>query len=202
MRPVRRKSSTMTVTKGSLVNYISVDDERSTSLVRGVTFETVEPGCSANQTVNLTSGGPGKRILDFSIQSKVNGVASVAGAENETLLTVSIDTVEPFRQESYITYSQPHKSLPVFPEVTVLNDWEYYTAEAMVTFTLESVADCELEITSIKLIDIVSFSAFLRYTLLIHAGVHAMQASQLFSAIRSGRTSVYVTLCSPALVAI
>jgi hypothetical protein len=138
------------------VNYISIGDERSTSLVRAVSFGTVEPGGSVNRTVTLASGGPGKRVLDFSIQSRVTGTPSVVGEENETLITVSVDTLEPFRQDTSITYSQPRESLPVFPEVTSLDNWDNYTAEAMVALTLDCVADCELEIMSIKFINIVS----------------------------------------------
>jgi trafficking protein particle complex subunit 11 len=138
------------------VNYISIDDERSTSLVRAVSFGTVEPGCSVTRTVTLASGGPGKRVLDFSIQSRVTDVPSAAGEENETLITVSVDTLEPFRQDTYITYSQPRENLPVFPEVTSFDNWDNYTAEAMVSLTLDCVADCKLEI--IKFINIVSLS--------------------------------------------
>jgi hypothetical protein len=109
------------------------------------------------------SSGPGKRVLDFSFQPRGIGVPSAVAEENETLITVSVDTIKPFRQDTYITYSQPRESFPVFLEVTGFENWDGYRAEATVALTIDCVADCELEIMSIKFIDIVGLSRPLIY---------------------------------------
>lgn len=137
------------------VNFISIGEERSTSFVKGISFEVIEPGSSADRTIILTSGGTGKRILDLSIQSRVSGLATggTAAEEIETLRTVSVNTLEPFQHDSYVTYSQSHQSLPDFLNVATFDSWDGYNAEAMVVTTLECVADCELEIASVTFID-------------------------------------------------
>jgi len=119
----------------------------------------VEPGAQAEKIILLNpTSAPGKHILDFSIQSRTNGDLAVdpgSVTENETLRTIIVESQEPFSFESHVTYSQPQDGLPTFPNVMNLNDPDPLSLQANVTTTIECNAGCELEITNIRLLDLV-----------------------------------------------
>ena len=57
---------------GSLiVNYIVMDDQRSTSLIKGIACGTLSPGVSILKKLYLTNlGAPGDRVVVISVQSQ------------------------------------------------------------------------------------------------------------------------------------
>lgn len=119
----------------------------------------MEPGAHAEKIILLNpTGAPGRHILDFSIQSRTNGELAVntdPATENEILRTIIVDSQEPFGFESHVTYGQPQDGLPAFPNVMNLNDLDPLSSQANVTTTIECLAGCELEITNIRLLDLV-----------------------------------------------
>ncbi|KAG8829043.1 hypothetical protein FRC17_007182 [Serendipita sp. 399] len=136
------------------VHYISTEEERTTSLLRGVTFgNPVEPFGTTTRTIFLNAGGIGSRILDFSFQSKVNHSTSQANSEeiNERLQTVVVDAVEPIRYSSQVTYSPSRLGLPsAFSSFSHLGGDIPVTSEANIVLMIECTAECELEVVEMK----------------------------------------------------
>lgn len=100
-----------------------METETSTSLIKGVQFGTLKPGETAVRTLFLhSSGTAGERILDFSIQSRSPPSSSDASAgvqpnTNETLHTLLVPTISPFRFSTEVGYSRD--PAPVSPTLSL-----------------------------------------------------------------------------------
>ncbi|RDX49266.1 hypothetical protein OH76DRAFT_1483227 [Lentinus brumalis] len=63
------------------VNYIAMDDQRSTSLIKGIACGALSPGVSVLKKLYLTNAGaPGDRVVDISVQSQSRTPASASPA--------------------------------------------------------------------------------------------------------------------------
>lgn len=69
------------------VNYIIMADEKSSGLIKGVSFGTIPPGGSQAKTLYLLSTGTaGERAMDISVQSKVASSSASDDSDEEALL--------------------------------------------------------------------------------------------------------------------
>ncbi|KAI0767041.1 Gryzun, putative trafficking through golgi-domain-containing protein [Fomes fomentarius] len=67
------------------VNYIAMDDQRSTSLIKAVACGTLAPGVSVLKKLYLTNtGAPGERIVDISVQSQARTPSSSSSSSSST----------------------------------------------------------------------------------------------------------------------
>ena len=114
-----------------LVNTIELASHTSTGLIKGVSFGAIRPGINTVKTLHLHSTGlPGKRLIDFSIQSRLFAASSsrsrptsprsprspkspgfyepispvVPLSTHETLHTLEVETNAPFRVVHDVTY--------------------------------------------------------------------------------------------------
>ena len=72
MRQVRSSTSWMDLAHECIVNFIDLEGQRSSALIKGVAFGVLQPGDSVRKTLRLTStGAGGERVLDISVQSRV-----------------------------------------------------------------------------------------------------------------------------------
>ncbi|EMD33144.1 hypothetical protein CERSUDRAFT_118207 [Gelatoporia subvermispora B] len=100
------------------VNHISLDDQKSSSLVKGIPLGVLPPGASLLKTIYLFNDGiAGDRTLDISVQSRstatpepsspaspnLSAEASLVD-KSETLQTLTVGAVEAFKVEHDITY--------------------------------------------------------------------------------------------------
>lgn len=105
------------------VNYIVVDDHQSSGLIKGIQLGVLGPGVSGKKTIHLfNSGAGGERMIDVSIQSRPNDLEDETSEEDddendllsddkmETLRTLVIPTVNPFKVTSDVSYR--HKQEP------------------------------------------------------------------------------------------
>ncbi|KIK09233.1 hypothetical protein K443DRAFT_671719 [Laccaria amethystina LaAM-08-1] len=105
------------------VNYIVVDDQQSSGLIKGIQFGVLGPGASGKKTIHLfNSGAGGERMIDVSIQSRPNDSEDETNEDDdnendllsddktETLRTLVIPTVNPFKVTSDVSYR--HKQEP------------------------------------------------------------------------------------------
>ncbi|KAG8758578.1 hypothetical protein FRC14_007889 [Serendipita sp. 396] len=136
------------------VHYISTNEERTTSLLRGITFnDSLEPLGATQRTIFLNAGGTGSRILDFSFQSRTRSPASQGYSDEakEHLETLVIDVVEPIRYSSQVTYSPSRLGLPSsFSYFSQLGEQAQTILEANVTLMIECTAECKLEVAEMK----------------------------------------------------
>jgi len=148
------------------VNRIILEDEESTSLIRGVKFGVMEPGVEIVKTLYLlNTGAVGDRTLDVSIRSQsatqlpsspVPRTPDSAGPHdtNETLQTLVIPTTQAIKITSNVAYQrsmQPQAGLADLR--TYGNDlWEdRVSGEATITSTFQCAATCGLKLESIQL---------------------------------------------------
>jgi hypothetical protein len=102
----------------SIVNTIRIGEERSTGLIKGVSFGVVNPGTSARMTLYLISTvGACDRVLDVSVQSRPpnsgeleadthskQGMVEAELDTDELLRTLVVPTVTALASTSTITY--------------------------------------------------------------------------------------------------
>lgn len=152
------------------MNHIVFGGERSTGLIKGVSFGTIASGVTALKTLNLiNTGAAGDRTLDISIQSRA--ISNVAAPDtppcspdstdaheiadtSEALQTLIIPTVSPIAVSYSVAYrralTQPHRLAHLN---TFGNDYwdDSQGGEALITSRLEVVGPWSLEVQSIKL---------------------------------------------------
>ena len=149
-----------------VVNRIILEDEESTSLIRGVKFGVLEPGNESVKTLYLlNTGAVGERTLDVSIRSQptadlppslVPQTADSAGLHdiNETLQTLIIPTTRAIKITSNVTYQRSLQPHPGFANLkTYGNDaWEDgVSGEATITSVFQCTASCGLKLEGIQL---------------------------------------------------
>ncbi|KAL1746670.1 Gryzun, putative trafficking through golgi-domain-containing protein [Schizophyllum fasciatum] len=149
------------------VNTITVDDQQSTSLVKGITCGTLVPGASTSKTLHLHStGAPGDRILDVSTQCREvlsdDATAEQAEADDarhmtELLHTLAVPTVEAIRASWDVAYERAPTGTPR-PGLADLRtfDSDFWDdslgGEAVVQLVLECTGPWDLEILGMELV--------------------------------------------------
>ena len=140
------------------VNSITVEEESSSSFIKGVSFGTLAPGTSCAKTLYLTStGGAGDRVLDISVQSRSQqGTDEDPSTEDltEILQTLVVPTVSAFNVTHDVVYRRSvrdragHADLRAFEE----DFWDDgYGGEANVNLTLECAGPWNIELENVIL---------------------------------------------------
>ena len=159
----------------SVVNRITLEDEESMSLIRGVKFGVMEPGAETVKTLYLlNTGAVGDRTLDVSIRSQstarlpsspVHQTSESAGPydTNETLHTLVIPTTQAIKITSNVAYQRSLKPQAGLTDLrTYGNDlWEdSASGEATITSTFQCAASCGLRLENIRLENQVQYIRF------------------------------------------
>lgn len=152
------------------------DDERSTGLIKGVSFGVVPPGVNVLKTLYLfNAGATGDRILDISIQSRIisepppyglvtgsHDSQSYPSDTSEALQTLTVPTVHPISVSYDVEYRRILGERPGLADLASFNS-EYWDdgegGEALVRARMESTGPYRLHIESVKLIRHVSSHA-------------------------------------------
>lgn len=147
------------------MNRITLEDEESTSLIRGVKFGVLEPGSETVKTLYLlNTGAVGDRTLDVSIRSQsttqlpsspVPRTPDSVGLydTNETLQTLVIPTTQAIKVTSSVAYQRSLRLQAGLADLrTYGNDlWEdSVSGEATITSTFQCAASCGLKLESIQ----------------------------------------------------
>ncbi|KAK7057624.1 Gryzun, putative trafficking through golgi-domain-containing protein [Favolaschia claudopus] len=141
-------------------NVILLDDERSSSLIKGINLGNLKPGVSVVKTLHLiSSGGAGDRLLDISLQSTVAGAEQPESPElldmTETLQTLAVPTMAPIKVDYDVVYKRaPSTRVGVADLRTYDHDfWDDGDGgEAVVTAQMECTGPWGLEVVSVKLL--------------------------------------------------
>ena len=159
----------------SAVNRITLEDEESTSLIRGVKFGVMEPGAETVKTLYLlNTGAVGDRTLDVSIRSQsttqllsspAHRTPDSAGSydTNETLHTLVVPTNQAIKITSDVAYHRSLKPQAGLADLrTYGNDlWEdRVSGEATITSTFQCAASCGLRLENIRLENQVQYIRF------------------------------------------
>ncbi|KAJ7030012.1 Gryzun, putative trafficking through golgi-domain-containing protein [Mycena alexandri] len=140
-------------------NAIVLDDERSSSLIKGVDFGVLQPGVSVVKTLHLiSSGAAGERMVDVSIQSTAVGGHQPENPElqdmTETLQTLVVPTSEAIKVNFGVVYK---RALAARAGVADLRTYDHDFwddsdgGEAIVTAQMECAGPWGLEVASVKL---------------------------------------------------
>lgn len=149
------------------VNYIAMDDQRSTSLLKAISCGVLAPGVSVLKKLHLTNAGaPGERVVDISVQSHstaqppVSPVSPVSPSapqlvdRSETLRTLAVAAVRPLEVEYTVEYRRPTRPQPGISDLTTFDGGkrdETAAVEAVVTSTIVVVAPVGLVIQGVVL---------------------------------------------------
>ncbi|TBU21299.1 Gryzun, putative trafficking through golgi-domain-containing protein [Dichomitus squalens] len=154
------------------VNYIAMDDQRSTSLIKTISCGSLAPGTSILKKLVLTNtGGAGERVIDISVQSESHASNTVASTptssttpttpshpplvdRTETLRTIAVEAIHPIKVAHQATYRRPTRAQPGLADLETFEGVkkdEASAVEAIVTSTLTVVAPAGIEIESILL---------------------------------------------------
>jgi hypothetical protein len=137
-----------------IVNAIVIDDEQSSGLIKGIEFGTVHPGETSMKVLYLSmSGAAGPRIIDISIQSRVDTEGIIQG-DSEVLKTVTVQGLLAFSWETDVTYSHPVDSPAPWLDLSQIDAERHRVeAEAVVAVKLKLESPWDLSIQSIRLIE-------------------------------------------------
>ncbi|KAJ7647712.1 Gryzun, putative trafficking through golgi-domain-containing protein [Roridomyces roridus] len=140
-------------------NWILLEEERSSSLIKAVNLGVLQPGSSAVKTLRIiSSGGAGDRMIDVSIQSTALGGRQTENPElqdmTETLQTLVVPTLDAFKVDFGLLH---RRALGPRAEVADLRTYEYDFwddsdgGEAVITTRVECTGPWGLEVSSVKL---------------------------------------------------
>ncbi|KAJ6491785.1 Gryzun, putative trafficking through golgi-domain-containing protein [Mycena vitilis] len=140
-------------------NTIALDDERSSSLIKGVNFGVLQPGASVVKTLCLTSsGGAGDRMVDVSIQSTAVGAELPENPElldmTETLQTLVVPTLDAINVNFGVVYKRAVGARVGVADLRTYNHdfWDDGDGgEAIVTARMECAGPWGLEVVNVKL---------------------------------------------------
>ncbi|KAK0494835.1 Gryzun, putative trafficking through golgi-domain-containing protein [Armillaria luteobubalina] len=145
------------------VNSITLDNERSSGLIKGISFGVLVPGVSSIKTLNLSNtGGAGDRMIDISIQSRVvsrydsNEDLSKSEMEDvsEILQTLTVPTAKALNVAYDVAYRRPLVERLGLADLRRFEEdfWdEGETGEALVTLRLECAGPWALELQKVVL---------------------------------------------------
>ncbi|KAG8957730.1 hypothetical protein FRC03_009851 [Tulasnella sp. 419] len=130
------------------VNRILFEDQESTSLIKGLSFGTVAPGQIVTKTMFLVSSGtPGNRILDISIQSKaickspsfptstLSPHDSPASDTSETLETLMVPVKQPITSHTETAYHRLAGPLRSLLDLTLFDHGVFNPSVQAITTT-------------------------------------------------------------------
>lgn len=163
------------VAKTSSVNHISIEDEHSSGLIKGISYGIIHPGVTACKTLHLIcTGSAGERMLDISVQSRTVMPQSEAEPNSsiemsEVLQTLVVPVVSPFIVSHETTYARCKPSGSGPANLSTFNS-EYWDdsegGRAFVNTTFECT-DCE------------GASSILIENIKLNSEVHIFQANYL-----------------------
>jgi hypothetical protein len=147
---------------GWLVNWLVVDDQRSSSLIKGIHLGVLAPGVSAVKTMHLfNTGAGGDRMLDVSIlTSPVSDTEEETGGEEalhdemEHLKMLVVPTVAPIKTAQSISYRHASGSWSGLADLQTFDEsfWDNRRGgEAIATATMSCVGPWSLRIESVQL---------------------------------------------------
>lgn len=142
-------------------NSISMDEQRSYSLIKGVSFGQIKSGESVSKTLLLASAGAvGDRVLDVSTQSR-SADERTESEENtdesditEVLETLVVPVVAAFTTSSELTYRA--SLAPITPLVDLASfepDYWHGGGECIINTRIECVGPWRMLVESINLAD-------------------------------------------------
>lgn len=140
------------------VNEMTMGQERSTSLIKGVSFGRVHAGQSSRRKLLLLSSGTeGERVLDFSIQSRaIPSLSASAGGPqdiNETLHTFVIQTVPALQLATETTYTRDPSTFPGLFELSRYEqDFFHRSCIASVSAQIIARGPWDVVLDSVKLV--------------------------------------------------
>ncbi|CDO69602.1 hypothetical protein BN946_scf184875.g5 [Trametes cinnabarina] len=150
------------------VNYVEIDDQRSSSLLKAIACGVLAPGSSVVKKLYLTNAGtPGERVIDISVQSHstvqpptpvspntpTSFSASTLVDRTETLRTIMVSAVSPVKIEHAVVYKRVTGSQPGLADLATFEPGtrdEGAAVEAIVTSTISVVAPSGLVIESLR----------------------------------------------------
>lgn len=166
------------------MQFITFDDQKSSGLIKGIEFGTVKPGVSSVKTlVLMSSGAPGDRTIDVSVQSSTtvqppppslaeSHIRSPSPSETpdglqnrdtcEFLRTLLIPTSSAFMVRQDVAYQRSLRPPPAPSDLSVLErpHWEaHVSGEAVVTTVVECAAPCGVEVEKVVLRQVVGVSS-------------------------------------------
>jgi trafficking protein particle complex subunit 11 len=136
------------------VNTIAIEDERSSGLIKGIEFGTIHPGEASTKLLYLSmSGAAGPRIIDISIQSRVD-TGGITQNDSEILKTVTVQSVLPFSWETDVTYFHPVESPAPWLDLSQIDAERHrVAAEALMAVKLKLEAPWDIFVQSIRLVE-------------------------------------------------
>ena len=168
---VHRASMLFLLTLSGVVNYIAMDEQKSTSLIKAVAGGMLAPGVSLLKTLYLTTtGAPGDRVVDISVQSQTAATSALSPTvgspmspntpipvldRTETLRTITIGAVRPLSVEHKVVYRRPLRPQPGLADLSRFDGTtrdEASAVEALVTSTWTVAAPSGLVIDGIALV--------------------------------------------------
>lgn len=140
-------------------NVIVLEEKRSSSLIKGVSFGVLQPGVSIVKTLYLlSSGGAGDRMVDVSIQSTALGDHQSENPElqdiTETLQTLVVPTLDAIKVNFGLVYKRALGARAGIADLRTYNHdfWDDADGgEAIVTAQMECTGPWGLEVSSVKL---------------------------------------------------
>ena len=148
------------------MNYITLDGNKSTGLIKGVHFGVIQPSVNVAKTLYLlNTGSPGDRTIDISVQSRSTtsrispmtpdgSVTNISSSDsNETLQTLVIPTVQAIKMDYAVTFRRSlHPQMGLSDLRAFEGDyWDDRIGEALITSTLRCIGPWSLKFESIKL---------------------------------------------------
>jgi hypothetical protein len=137
---------------------MTMEHQRSTSLIKGVSFGRLHPGESCRRRLLLlSSGDEGERVLDFSIQSRaIPSPFTLSGGPqdiNETLHTLVIETVLALRLGAEPTYARDPSTFPGLFELSRYEqDFFHRSCIASISARVIAQGPWDVVLNSIKLV--------------------------------------------------
>jgi len=136
-----------------IVNTITVDDEQSSGLIKGIEFGAIHPGEISTKVLYLSmSGAAGPRIIDISIQSRID-TGEITHGDNEVLKTVTVQGLLPFSWETDVTYCHPVDSPAPWLDLSRIAERHRVEAEATVSVKLKLESPWDVVVQSIRLVE-------------------------------------------------
>ncbi|KAH8115389.1 Gryzun, putative trafficking through golgi-domain-containing protein [Phellopilus nigrolimitatus] len=141
------------------LNYILIEDEQSSGLIKGISYGVLHPGTTACKTLHLVStSSAGERMLDVSIQSRtVLPGHPEASPTNEVLQTLVIPVVAPFKVKHETSYTHRSSIDPGQADLTTFDAdyWDDSVGGRAFVVTIFECVDCagasSVSIESVKL---------------------------------------------------
>jgi trafficking protein particle complex subunit 11 len=152
------------------VNHVRVDEEQSTTMLRGIHLGLLQPGVDAAKTIYLTNtGAAGDRVLDISIQSRCPSSETPVAAEppepespvvalkdvSEALKTIIVPTVEAITSDFSVMYQYSSRATLGFSDLRTY-DHDYWDdsvgGEALVTNKMGFKGPWGIKVESISLV--------------------------------------------------